>query len=248
MNMLTKPSAMTPRGSCRIGMLPFCRAWPQDRRDKSARRRENKRADLGKKGYACYPAPTCWIADALDLGRVQGIHLAAALAAVLRQHPLGEVKRPHKGFAQALLIGDLAADVADDAAEIGPELAQRLAGALELMGVGVALMLHQRELADPGVRLAQAQATLCASRTSISRARFISLASVGNATAFSCTVVSITIRERSEGFIASVRAAAARLFCNKACRCSAPMRWRQRVSDERSKASRCRKSSSPQKY
>ena len=40
-------------------------------------------------------------------------------------------------------------------------------------------------------------------------------------------------------FIASVRAAVARLSCNRAASRSAPMRWRQRVSEERSKGSRC---------
>jgi hypothetical protein len=45
------------------------------------------------------------------------------------------------------------------------------------------------------------------SRTSRSRARLSSLASVGNITAFGCTVVSITTRARSDGFIASVRVA-----------------------------------------
>src|SRR5262245_2561177 len=49
-----------------------------------------------------------------------------------------------------------------------------------------------------------------ANRTSRSRARFNSLASVGNITAFGCTVVSITTRASSDGFIASVRVATAR--------------------------------------
>src|SRR5260221_13938570 len=49
-----------------------------------------------------------------------------------------------------------------------------------------------------------------------SRARLSSLASVGNITAFGCTVVSITTRARSDGFIASVRVATARLSCSNA--------------------------------
>jgi len=53
-------------------------------------------------------------------------------------------------------------------------------------------------------------------RTSRSRARFSSLASVGNITAFGCTVVSITTRARSDGFIASVRGATAKLSCSNA--------------------------------
>src|SRR5262245_36413282 len=55
-----------------------------------------------------------------------------------------------------------------------------------------------------------------ANRTSRSRARFNSLASVGNITAFGCTVVSITTRERSDGFMASVLVATARLSCSSA--------------------------------
>jgi hypothetical protein len=43
---------------------------------------------------------------------------------------------------------DLAGNVADDAAQIGLEQAQRLVGALELLGMGVSLMLDQGELAD----------------------------------------------------------------------------------------------------
>ena len=38
-------------------------------------------------------------------------------------------------------------DVTDDAAQIGLEPAQASVGALELMGMGIALMLDQRQLA-----------------------------------------------------------------------------------------------------
>ncbi len=48
------------------------------------------------------------LADAFHLGRMQRIDFAAALAAVLQQHTLGEIKRPHEGLAQALLARDLA--------------------------------------------------------------------------------------------------------------------------------------------
>jgi len=81
----------------------------------------------------------------------------------------------------------------------------------------------------------------------ISRARLMSLASVGNMTAFGCTVVSMITRERSFGRIASVRVATARLSCSRATSFASPIRWRQRVSEERSKTSRCWKNSSPQK-
>jgi hypothetical protein len=51
-----------------------------------------------------------------------------------------------------------------------------------------------------------------ASRTSHSRARFNSLASVGNITGFGCMGVSIITPARSDGFIESVRVATARLL------------------------------------
>ena len=38
------------------------------------------------------------LADAFHLGCVQAVNLAAALMAVLRQHALGQVQRPHEGF------------------------------------------------------------------------------------------------------------------------------------------------------
>ncbi len=59
-------------------------------------------------------------ADALHLGRMQRIDLAAALAAILRQHPLREMEQLDEGLAQFLLAHALAADVADDAAETIP--------------------------------------------------------------------------------------------------------------------------------
>ena len=74
----------------------------------------------------------------------------------------------------------------------------------------------------------------------------MSLASVGNATAFGCTVVSTMTREKSEGLAAPVRVAVARLSWISATSFSSPIRWRQRVSDERSNGVLCRKNSSPQ--
>jgi hypothetical protein len=64
--------------------------------------------------------------------------------------------------------------------------------------------------------------------------------------AFSCTVVSMTTCRKSAGFAAPVRVATARLSWISAISRSSPMRWRQRVRDERSQARRCRKNSSPQ--
>ena len=42
----------------------------------------------------------------------------------MHQHALGKVKQPGKALAQRLVTGGLALDVADDAAQIGLELAQ----------------------------------------------------------------------------------------------------------------------------
>ena len=71
-------------------------------------------------------------------------------------------------------------------------------------------------------------------RTKRSRARFNSLASVGNITAFGCTVVSTTTRAKSLGFIASVRVATDKLSWMSAVSFASPIRCRHRVSDERS--------------
>jgi hypothetical protein len=87
-----------------------------------------------------------------------------------------------------------------------------------------------------------------ASVTSFSRARFTSLASVGKVMFFGCTVVSTMTWLRSDGFMAPVRVATARLSCSKASRRSSPMRLRQRVIEERSSGRVWRKNSSPQKY
>jgi hypothetical protein len=54
----------------------------------------------------------------------------------------------------------LAGNVADDASEIGSERLQGPDGALELLGVGIALMLDQGELAHPGIGLPQREAAL----------------------------------------------------------------------------------------
>jgi len=55
------------------------------------------------------------------------------------------------------------------------------------MGMGVARMLDQSQLADPRIGLAQAHSELLR-QSHRSRARLSSLASVGNITAFGCTV------------------------------------------------------------
>ena len=61
---------------------------------------------------------------------------------------------------QLSLAPDLAYDVARDPAEIGADRPERPVGALELLGVGIALMGDQRMFADPLVGLAQPDAGL----------------------------------------------------------------------------------------
>src|SRR5579862_4742554 len=100
------------------------------------------------------------LADAFDLGGMQGIDLAAALVTILFQHAAGQVQGRHEERAERVVAGGLAANVADDATGIGFELAKRLVGALELMGMGVALVRDQRPLADPAIGLAKADAAL----------------------------------------------------------------------------------------
>ena len=64
---------------------------------------------IGRAGFA--------LADALDLGGMEGIQLPAALALLLRADLESARKRPFECPLQGWLAGDLAADVADDAAE-----------------------------------------------------------------------------------------------------------------------------------
>ena len=78
-----------------------------------------------------------------------------------------------------------------------------------------------------------------ASRTSRSRDRCISLAAVGKAIAFSCTVVSTVTRSRSFSRSAPTRWATARLSWNTFSKPSGPIRSRHRVIDERSMGSSC---------
>jgi hypothetical protein len=63
------------------------------------------------------------LTDALHLRGVQGIDLAAALAALLFQHAPGQEQRPYERFPQIFIPDDVPLDVADDTAEIGLELA-----------------------------------------------------------------------------------------------------------------------------
>ena len=74
----------------------------------------------------------------------------------------GQRQRPGEEVLQGRIARDLAGDVADHPPEHGSEAPQRLVGPLELLGVGIALVLDQRPLADPGIGLAQGDAVrLC---------------------------------------------------------------------------------------
>ena len=64
-------------------------------------------------------------------------------------HAAGEHQRMGEDALQLGLALDLAHDVANDPAEIGSDRLQRPVGALELFGMGVALMGDQRMFAHP---------------------------------------------------------------------------------------------------
>ena len=64
----------------------------------------------------------------------------------------------------------LRATIAADPSEIGADGPERPVGALELLGVGIALMGDQRPLADPLIGLAQAHAGLSSPASPAARA------------------------------------------------------------------------------
>src|SRR5450631_3832779 len=98
------------------------------------------------------------LVDALHLWRVLAVDLPAAPLLVLLAHPFGQPQRAAEDIAQRLTVADLAGDVAFDAAKRSSDLARRLVGALELLGVGVALIGDPRIFADPLIGLAQRHA------------------------------------------------------------------------------------------
>jgi len=80
-------------------------------------------------------------ADAFDLRRVQGVDLRPALTLLLLAHaPRQRQQLCERHFEPAVTL-DLAADVADDAAELGAQLLEHPVGAVELLGMGIALLL-----------------------------------------------------------------------------------------------------------
>src|SRR6476660_572206 len=120
------------------------------------------------------------LADALHLGSMQRVDLPAPLAPALVLDAPGQRQRQGEDLGEIKPVGDLAGDVAHQSSEHRADALQGPVRPLELPRVRVALVLDQptrtydRRRATPWCR---------ASRTSRSRARCISLASVGNATA-----------------------------------------------------------------
>ena len=78
--------------------------------------------------------------------RMQAVDLAAALALLLLKNHRSLIERPLEDRFQFLVTLNLACDVATGSAQIGLERPQRLAGPLELLGMGIALMPDQRLL------------------------------------------------------------------------------------------------------
>src|ERR671913_581140 len=85
-----------------------------------------------------------------------------------------------------------------------------------------------------------------ARRARISMPRFSSLLSVGWVTALGWTVLSMVTRRRCFSSTAPPRCAAATLSASSTSSRSGPMRWRQRVIEERSSGRACWKKVSPQ--
>ena len=93
------------------------------------------------------------LANALYLRCVQGMDLRPTLTLLLLAHAPRQ-QLCERRFEPAVTL-DLAADVADHAVLIGPERLELPVGALEQLGVGIALILDQGELAHPRIGLAQ---------------------------------------------------------------------------------------------
>ena len=138
---------------------------------------------------------------------------------------------------QKLLVNDLTDNVADHPTEIGLQLAQGLVGALELVRMGVALLFNERQLAHAGIGLAKLNPGPLGELDQPLARAVQEFGVGGKATALGCTVVSTITRAKSLGFIARVLVATISLSCTRALSRSSLMRWRQRVSDERSRGS-----------
>jgi hypothetical protein len=127
---------------------------------------------------------------------VEGIELPPALALLLGTDLLGARERPFQYGLEIGLPDDLAADIADEAAESRSQQAQLAMMTLELLGMGIAARHH----GDAQIGLAQLQPALWANRLSPLIAACSSLASVGNVTALGWTVVSTVTRLMSRRY------------------------------------------------
>jgi hypothetical protein len=77
-------------------------------------------------------------ADAFNLGRVQAIDLVAALAGILVSHAQREIEQRAEARRERVIAGDLAAEVADDAAEPDAQELEPAPCSFELMGMAIA--------------------------------------------------------------------------------------------------------------
>ena len=128
---------------------------------------------------------------------MEGIELPSALALLLRANLLGARERPFERGLQLGLVGDLAADVADEAAEPRAQQAQLPMVTLELLGMSIARSHHRRVLGDTQIRLPHPYSAFIGQTLSPLIAACSSLASVGKVMALGCTVVSTVTRLRS---------------------------------------------------
>lgn len=95
------------------------------------------------------------LADAFNLGGMQGIDLVAALAVVLETHAMRHRERLGEALPQRLVAGDLAADVADHPAQSDAQEFELAPSALELVGVDIAPDHDCGPLGHPAIALPQ---------------------------------------------------------------------------------------------
>jgi hypothetical protein len=109
-------------------------------------------------------------------------------------NPQCKIEQQTKAILPCGIVFDLSANVADDAAKSGAQEFEFPPRALELVGMRIASHHNDRAFGHAQVTLAQLYALAFGRLDSI--ARWVSGASVGCAIAFSCTVVSTTMRSR----------------------------------------------------
>ena len=99
--------------------------------------------------------PGLAFADAFHLGRVQRVDLGPALALLLKADPPGEIEQRAEAVLERGIALDLAADIADHAAEPGSKEFELAPGALELVGMRIAPHLDGGALGHAQIALAQ---------------------------------------------------------------------------------------------